>query len=72
MPLFNCKVEIKLKWTKYCVLPAAGNDNTNGNPNNLIFAIKDTKLYIPAVKLSVKDNQKLSKLLDKGFERPVY
>ena len=22
MPLINCKVELKLKWTKYCVLSA--------------------------------------------------
>ena len=24
IPLINCKVELKLKWTKYCVLSAAG------------------------------------------------
>ena len=29
MPLINCKVELKLKWTKYCVLSAASHDNTN-------------------------------------------
>ena len=29
MPLINCKIELKLKWTKYCVLSAAGNDNDN-------------------------------------------
>ena len=50
----------------------AGNDNTNGNPNNIIFTIKDTKLYVPVVTLSVKYNSKLSKLLSKGFERSVY
>ena len=33
MPLINCKVESKLKWTKYCVLSAAGDDNDN-NINN--------------------------------------
>ena len=27
MPWINCKVELKLKWTKYCVLSAAGDDN---------------------------------------------
>ena len=26
MILNNCKVELKLKWTKYCVLSAAGNE----------------------------------------------
>ena len=30
------------------------------------------KLYVPAVTLSARDNQKLSKLLSKGFERSVY
>ena len=31
MALINCKVELKLKWTNYCVLSAAGNNNVNGN-----------------------------------------
>ena len=72
MPLINCKVELKLKWTKYCVLPANGNDNNDANSNNAIFAIKDTKLYASAVTLSAKDNQKLTKPLSKGFERSMY
>ena len=71
MPLINYKVELKLKWTKYCVLAAAGNDNTNGNPSNIIFTIKDTKLYFPIVTLSKKYNPKLSKFLSKRFERSV-
>ena len=71
-PFFNCKVELKLKWTKLCVLSAAGAYNTNTNPNNFIFTIKDTKLYVPVVTLSPRDNKKLSKLLSKGFERSVY
>ena len=63
IPLINCKVKLKLKWTKYCVLTAAGADNVNGNDednnNNKIFAIKYTKLYVPVVTLSARDNQKL-------------
>ena len=51
MPLINCKVELKLKLTKYCVLSAAGNYDTNANPNNIICTIKDTKLYVPVVTL---------------------
>ena len=50
----------------------AASDNTNVNPNNFIFTIKDTKLNVPVVTLSAKDNQKLSQLLSKGFERLVY
>ena len=49
-----------------------GNDNTNANYNNIVFTIKDTKLYVAVVTLSAKDNKKLSKLLSKGFERSVY
>ena len=40
--------------------------------NNIIFTIKDTKLDVPVVTLSARDNQKLSKLLSKVFERSVY
>ena len=50
MPLINCKVELKLKWTKYSVFSAAGNENginnNNNNANNIIFTTKGTKLYV--------------------------
>ena len=75
MPLINCKVELKLKWTKYWVLSVAGNENyinNNDDANNIIFTIKDTRLYVPVVVLSARDNQKLSKLLSEGFERSIY
>ena len=71
MPLINCKIESKLKWTKNCVLATGGNNNDNGN-SDIICTVKDTKFYVSVVTLSAKDNQKLSKLLSKGFERPVY
>ena len=73
MSLINCKVELKLKWTKYCVLSAAGADNVNGNVNdniygnNVIFTINDTKSYVLVMTLSARDNQKLSKPFSKGF-----
>ena len=69
IPLINYKVDLKLNWTKYYILSAAGADNNNGNVNdtvsgnNITFTIKDTKLYVPVVTLPSKDNQKLSKLL---------
>ena len=47
MPLINCKVELKLKWAKYCVFSAGGTENVineDVNANNTIFTIKDTKL----------------------------
>ena len=74
MPLFNCKAELKISWTKYCVFSANGNDNVNDNDNanNIIFNISDTELYVPIVTLYARDNQKLSKLLSKGSERSIY
>ena len=64
MPSINCKVELKLKWTRYRVLSEAGADNVNANSNNIIFTIKDTKWYVPVVTLS--------KLVRKGFGKSVY
>ena len=64
--LINCKVELKLIWTKHCVLPVARIDKANGNnDDNIIFTNKDTKLYVPVITLSARDNQTLSKLLRK-------
>ena len=75
MPLINGKVELKLKWKKYCVLSAADNENNineDAYANNIFFTIKDTKLYVHVVTLLTKDNKKLSKLLGKGFEISIY
>ena len=74
MLLINCKVELKLRWSKHCVLSVAGTDNANSNndDNNISFTMKDTKLYLPVVTLSARDNQRLSKLFIKRFERSVY
>ena len=41
-------------------------------PEMLLFTVKDTKLNIPVVTLSARDNQKLSKHFSKEFERSVY
>ena len=51
------------------VFSAASANNANANPNNVLFTIKETKLHIPVLKLSAKENNKLSKLLSKGFRR---
>ena len=59
MPLINFKFELKLKWTKYCFLASNSTENGDANSNNVIFTIKDTKLYVPVVTLSAKDNQKV-------------
>ena len=63
MPLITCKIHLELNWTKDCVMSTIA-DTT--------FKITNTKLYVPIVTLSSKDNAKLVKLLESGFNRPVY
>ena len=48
----------------------AGIDINNANTNNIIRTIKDTKLYVCVVTLSVRENQRLLKFLSN--ERWVY
>ena len=45
MLLINCKIELKLKQTKYLVLSTNGNDDAVADPNNISYTIKDTKSY---------------------------
>ena len=59
MSSINCKVELKLKWAKHCVLASAGTGIADANSNDIIFSIEDTKLYVSVFILSVKDNQNL-------------
>ena len=54
-----------------------GNDNlnnidNNSNGNNIIFIIKETRLYVPVVTLLLRGNQKIRKLLSKRFGKSVY
>ena len=58
MPLINCKIKLKLKWEKYCFV----------NYRNIVFTIKDIKLYVPIVTLSAKDNHKLLRTTKKTFQ----
>ena len=54
---------MELNWTKYSVI-------CNQNQNS-IFQITKCELYIPVVTLNTQNNNKLSELLSKGFERTV-
>ena len=47
--LINCKSELILKWTKYCVLSAADADNYNANSDNMIFT--KTQSYVSPLSL---------------------
>ena len=64
MPLINCKSHLELNWSKNCIA-----SNISGNTT---FKITNTKLYVPIITLSSKDNVKLAKQLNRGFERSVY
>ena len=68
MPLVNCKVDLELTWHKDCVIYSA---DAAGN-NVVSFKITDTKLYVPIVTLSTKNNTNLTKQLNEGFKRTVY
>ena len=72
MSLINCKVKLKLKWTKHCVLFVLGTENIDANSNNVVFTTIDTKLYVHVVTSLEKENQKLLKLLSREFERSLY
>ena len=63
LPLINTKLYMELNWTKYSVL-------CNQNQNS-IFQITKGELYILVATLNTEDNNKLSELLRKGFERTV-
>ena len=62
MPLINCKIHLELNWSKDCVRSAI--DDTT-------FKKTNTKLYVPIVTLSSKDDVKLAKLFEKRFKRSV-
>ena len=38
----------------------------------VLFTITDTKLYVPIVNLSTKDDTNLTKQLNEGFKRTIY
>ena len=64
MLLIKSKIHLKLNWTKDCVMSDIA--------GNATFKITKTKLYVPTVTLSTKDNVSLTKQLNEGFKRPVY
>ena len=70
MPLINCKIHLEINRNNSCVMYRAGGDNANDRETT--FEITSTKLYIPIMTLSTKDNVNLTKQLNEGFKRPVY
>ena len=71
MPLINCRIHLELNWNNNCVM-YGNNDNANDNNKESTFKITSTKLYVPVVTLSTKDNVNLTKQLNEVFKRSVY
>ena len=63
MPSINCEVNLILTWSSTCVIT-----NSAGAG---IFAITDTRLYVPVVTLSAQENTKLLQQLKSGFQRVI-
>ena len=57
-----------MTWHKDCIISSA--DAAAGQV--VSFMITDTKLYVPIVTLSTKDNTNLTKQLNEGFKRTIY
>ena len=66
MPIINCEINLLLTWSANCVIVSSDNEN-----QIVTFAITDTKLYVPVVTLSTKDNEKLLEQLMSGFKRVI-
>ena len=80
IPLINCEVELILTWFKNCVLIDKSTRDANynapivreiDNPENAIFEITYTKLYVPVVILSKENDIKLLEQLKSGLKKAL-
>ena len=83
MPLINFQVSLTLTRSENCVLTdvktqteaAAQGENPRREridaPTNATFKITETKLYVPVVTLSTKDDNNLLEQLKSRFERTI-
>ena len=86
MPLINCKIELDLSWSTNCItyevsrtleIPA----NPKANPptdhvppsktTGATFQIKNAKLYVSVLTLSINESIKFSEHFNQGFRRTV-
>ena len=75
MQLINCEIEMILTWSKNCALADVAVD-ADANPavvapTGLQFQITDTKLYVPVVTLSTKDDNNFLEQLKSEFKRTI-
>ena len=85
MPLINCETNLILTWSENCVLKSkvtrdkfigTGTDENPqfpeiNNPRNSTFKLTYTKLYVPVVTLSTKDDNHFLEQLKPGFKRTI-
>ena len=76
MPLINCEVYLILTWSRECVITSMErrvitNTRRDTSPTNATFEITDTKLYVPVVTLSTKDDNNFLEQLKSGFKRII-
>ena len=79
--MINCEIELILTWFKNCGLISKATRDANynanprvskiDNPENAIFQITNTKLYVPVVTLSKENDIKLLEQLKSGFKRTI-
>ena len=81
MPLINSEVSLTLTWSENCLLTnittqtaaAAQGDNPAREridaPTSATFKITDTKLYVPVVTLSTKDDNNFLEQLKSGYKK---
>ena len=75
LPLINYEIELKLKWTKNCVLSEIHKTpevsaNPNTNPPNPFISKNNAKFYVPVVTLSINDIIFLENV-KQGFKRTI-
>ena len=81
MALINCEVPLTLTSSKTSVITDETTQDANPDdnpsvleiraPTGATFDITDTKLYVPVVTLSTKDDNKLLEQLKTGFKRAI-
>ena len=81
MPLIKCQINLVLTWSENCVLTSKATRDANpdanptvtaiDNPTNATFKITDTKLCVPVVTFSTKNDKRLLEQLRTGFKRTI-
>ena len=68
LPVVNCKIDFELTWHEGYIISSV---NAAGG-QVVSFMNTDTKLYVPIVTLSTKDNTNLTRQLNEGFKGTIY